>query len=70
MNGLVAYGRPATIVLDDLHTVRSESSLRSIEHAIERLPPTVRLVAATRSEPAICLAPLRAKQGADRDPRT
>ena len=62
MNGLVAYGRPATIVLDDLHTVRSETSLRSIEHAIERLPPTVRLVAATRSEPAIRLAPLRASR--------
>ena len=62
MNGLVAYGRPATIVLDDLHTVRSETSLRSIEHAIERLPPTVRLVAATRSEPAISLAPLRARR--------
>ena len=62
MNGLVAYGRPVTIVLDDLHTVRSETSLRSIEHAIERLPPTVRLVAATRSEPAISLAPLRASR--------
>ena len=62
MNGLVAYGRPATIVLDDLHTVRSDTSLRSIEHAIERLPPTVRLVAATRSEPAISLAPLRASR--------
>ncbi|MGB8878070.1 MAG: AAA family ATPase, partial [Solirubrobacteraceae bacterium] len=60
MNRLVAYDRPATIVLDDLHTVRSETSLRSIEHAIERLPPTVRLVAATRSEPAISIAPLRA----------
>ena len=62
MNGLVAYERPVTIVLDDLHTVRSETSLRSIEHAIERLPPTARLLAATRSEPAICLAPLRASK--------
>ena len=62
MNGLVAYDRPATIVLDDLHTVRSETSLRSIKHAIERLPPTVRLVVATRSEPAISLAPLRASR--------
>ena len=62
MNGLVTYGRPVTIVLDDLHTVRSETSLRSIEHAIGRLPPTVRLVAATRSEPAISLAPLRASR--------
>jgi LuxR family transcriptional regulator, maltose regulon positive regulatory protein len=62
MNGLVAYGRPATIVLDDLDAVRGESSLRSIEHAIGLLPPSVRLIAATRSDPAICLAPLRAKR--------
>ena len=62
MNSLVAYERPVTIVLDDLHTVRSETSLRSIEYAIERLPPTARLVAATRSEPAISLAPLRASR--------
>ena len=38
MNGLVAYGRPVAIVLDDLHAVGSERSLRSIVHAIERLP--------------------------------
>jgi LuxR family maltose regulon positive regulatory protein len=37
MNGLVAYGRPVAIVLDDLHAVGSERSLRSIAHAIERL---------------------------------
>ena len=62
MNALVAYARPVTIVLDDLHTLRSETSLCSIEHAIDRLPPTARLVAATRSEPAISLAPLRASR--------
>jgi ATP/maltotriose-dependent transcriptional regulator MalT len=62
MNGLVAYDRPATIVLDDLHAVRSGTSLRSIEHAIERLPPNARLLAATRSEPAISLAPLQARR--------
>ena len=28
MNGLVAYGRPVSIVLDDLHAVASERSLR------------------------------------------
>jgi hypothetical protein len=43
MNGLVAYGRPVTIVLDDLHAVRSEASLSSIGHAIERLPAGDRL---------------------------
>ena len=61
MNGLVAYGRPAAIVLDDLHTVGSERSLRSIAHAIERLPPNVRVLASTRSDPAFRVARLRAR---------
>ena len=63
MNGLVAYGRPVAIVLDDLHTVGSERSLRSIAHAIDRLPPNARLLAATRSDPAIRMARLRARGG-------
>ena len=61
MNGLVAYGRPVSIVLDDLHTVASERSLRSIAHAIERLPANARVLASTRSDPAISLARLRAR---------
>ena len=62
MNGLVAYGRRVTIVLDDLHAVKSEPSMRSIAHAIHRLPANARLVAATRSDPAIGLARLRARR--------
>ncbi len=62
MNGLVAYGRRVAIVLDDLHVVRSEASVRSIAHAIERLPANARLVASTRSDPAIGLARLRARR--------
>ena len=62
MNGVVAYGRPVTIVLDDLHAVRSEASLGSIAHAIERLPPEARVVVSTRSDPAVGLAKLRAKR--------
>ena len=61
MNGLVAYGQPITIVLDDLHAVGSERSLGSIAHAIERLPANVRVFASTRSDPAISLARLRAR---------
>ena len=60
MNGLVAYGRPVTIVLDDLHAVRSEASLGSIGYAIARMPPGARLVVSTRSDPAVGLAKLRA----------
>ena len=61
MNGLVAYGQPITVVLDDLHAVGSERSLRSIGHAIERLPANARVLASTRSDPAISLARLRAR---------
>ena len=62
MNGLVAYGRRVTIVLDDLHAVRSEASVRSIAQAIERLPANARLVASTRSDRAIGLGRLRARR--------
>ena len=62
MNGLVAYGRRVSIVLDDLHAVRSEASTRPIAHAVERLPANARLVASTRSDPAIGLARLRARR--------
>ena len=61
MNGLVEYGQPITIVLDDLHAVGSERSLRSIAHAIEQLPTNARVLAWTRSDPAIGLARLRAR---------
>jgi LuxR family maltose regulon positive regulatory protein len=62
MNCLFRHGRPVTIVLDDLHTVGSDASLRSIRHAIERLPANVRLLASTRSDPPIGLARLRARR--------
>jgi LuxR family transcriptional regulator, maltose regulon positive regulatory protein len=62
MNGLVSYRRRVAIVLDDLHAVRSDASVRSIAHAIERLPDNARLLALTRSDPAIGLARLRARR--------
>ncbi len=61
MNGLVAYGQPITIVLDDLHAVATGRSLRSIGYAIERLPANARVLASTRSDPAISLGRLRAR---------
>ena len=48
-------------MLDDLHVVRGEPSLRSISHAIERLPENARLLVSTRSDPAISGARLRAR---------
>lgn len=63
LNGLHSYARPLVIVLDDLHLVGSRASFGSIEHAVERLPDNVRVLAATRSDPPIRLARLRARGG-------
>ena len=48
------------LVLDDYHVVRSPRVHEAIELLIARLPPTMHLVLATRSEPPLPLARLRA----------
>jgi ATP/maltotriose-dependent transcriptional regulator MalT len=62
LNGLHTYARPLAIVLDDLHLLAGEAAFRSIEHALERLPDNVRVLATTRSDPPIRLARLRARR--------
>jgi LuxR family maltose regulon positive regulatory protein len=62
MNGLVTFGRPVAIVLDDLHTVKSEVSVRSVGHAIKRMPHNARLLVSTRSGSPIGLARMRARR--------
>jgi LuxR family maltose regulon positive regulatory protein len=62
MNGLVSLGRPLTIVLDDLHTVKGDASIQSLGHALRQMPTGVRLLVSTRSDPAIGLARLRARR--------
>jgi LuxR family maltose regulon positive regulatory protein len=61
LNGLHLHAQPLAIVLDDLHLLGSEAAYRSVEHAVERLPENVRMLAATRSDPPIHLARLRAR---------
>lgn len=63
MNGVAAFGEPLTIVLDDLHALGSDGSLSSLEHALERLPASARIIATTRSDPPIALGRLRAGGG-------
>ena len=69
MNGLVTYGRPVTIILDDLHAVGSERSLRTIEHAIERLPANARLLLVVALGPGDQRGAPAGARGADGDPR-
>jgi LuxR family maltose regulon positive regulatory protein len=61
LNGLLAYGRPAVIVLDDLHVLADQECLKSLEHAVDRLPENVRVVATTRVDPGLRLARLRGR---------
>ena len=61
VNGINAYGQPLAIVLDDLHTIADETCLSSLEYAIEHLPPHARLIATTRSDPALPLGRLRGR---------
>jgi ATP/maltotriose-dependent transcriptional regulator MalT len=61
VNGINAYGQPLAIVLDDLHAIADETCLGSLEHAIDHLPPHARLIATTRSDPALSLGRLRGR---------
>lgn len=61
VNGVNAYGQPLAIVLDDLHLLSDDACLRSLEHALEHLPPHARIIATTRSDPGLSLGRLRAR---------
>jgi LuxR family maltose regulon positive regulatory protein len=52
---------PVTLILDDFHLITSAETLDSFRFLVERLPPTVGLVVAARSDPALPLARLRAR---------
>jgi LuxR family maltose regulon positive regulatory protein len=59
INGLSAAGEVA-LVLDDFHHLSSGAARESVTWFIDRVPSSFRLVLATRSEPALPLATLRA----------
>ena len=61
LNGLAGYDGNVVIVLDDLHHVHAAGGLSMLEYAVERLPRTTRVLATTRSDPAIRLGRLRAR---------
>jgi len=59
INGLTEAGESA-LVLDDFHRLSSGAARDSIAWFIERAPATFRLLLATRSEPGLPMATLRA----------
>jgi len=53
--GLAALSEPMVLVLDDFHAITDSRVLRSFERLVDHQPPQLRIVLATRSDPALRL---------------
>lgn len=58
---LVACREPSVLVLDDYHVITARDVHRAMGLLLDRLPPAVHVVIATRADPALPLARLRAR---------
>ncbi len=58
---LAAAGNRAVLVLDDYHVIDEPAIHRLVASLIERLPPGARLAIATRADPPLAIARLRAR---------
>ncbi len=61
LNDIAALDRDVVLVLDDYHVVHSPEIHEAMTFLVEHLPPRLRLVVATRSDPPLPLARLRAR---------
>ena len=61
LNELAALPGEVVLVLDDYHAVDAEAVHRALAFLVEHLPPALRLVVATREDPPLPLARLRAR---------
>ncbi|WP_101952245.1 LuxR C-terminal-related transcriptional regulator [Mycobacterium sp. 3519A] len=61
LDELAAIDYEVVLILDDYHVVENRSVHEQVGFVIERMPPTFRLVIATRSDPVLPLARLRAR---------
>jgi LuxR family maltose regulon positive regulatory protein len=60
LNALWSLPQPLVLVLDDYHTISDRACHASLAFVLGRQPPQLRLVIATRSDPPLPLARLRA----------
>ena len=60
IDGMAVFGEELLLVFDDMQAVTDPECLASIEYAIRSAPANVRLIAVTRTDPALRLAHLRA----------
>ena len=61
INDLAASDQEVVLVLDDYHVVAAPAIHEAMTFLVEHLPPQLRLVIATRSDPPLPLARLRAR---------
>jgi LuxR family maltose regulon positive regulatory protein len=55
------HGRPAQLVLDDYHVIEARAVHETVEMLLDHLPPTLRLVIASRTDPPLPLPGLRVR---------
>jgi LuxR family maltose regulon positive regulatory protein len=61
VNDLAELPAQVQLVIDDYHLISSAEVARSVTSLVEQLPPSVRLVLATRADPALPLARMRVR---------
>lgn len=61
INELTALGTPLDLVLDDYHRVTSQAPHAALAFLIDHLPPAMRLIIISRSDPPLPLARWRAR---------
>jgi LuxR family transcriptional regulator, maltose regulon positive regulatory protein len=60
INDLAALPHEVALVLDDYHVITAQAIHRSLTYLLDHLPPQLHLVIATRADPPLSLARLRA----------
>jgi len=61
VNEIVAIPDPFAFVLDDYHVIKAEAIHNALTFLLDHLPPQLHLVLATRADPPLPLARLRAR---------
>jgi LuxR family maltose regulon positive regulatory protein len=61
INEVNALDQQVTLVLDDYHVIDSPAIHSALTHLLDRLPPRMHIVIATRAEPPLALPRLRAR---------
>jgi LuxR family maltose regulon positive regulatory protein len=61
INAIAGLAAPMVLVLDDYHLIQSNDVHTVLDFLLDHLPPSLHLVLATREDPALAIARLRAR---------